>query len=147
MILFFKFFLYLNLLNIIEFNFEIFYYERDTRCYIDIKDFIINDSWSYILSSTVYTYYGRGYYSGLEEEISYYRVWWRFYLFGYDDKNSVDFYFYLFCLVANNDFDLLVINFVYVGLIASNNGILSVWFAYRFVFHNIIIESEPPVTK
>ena len=97
------------------------------------------------MSNTVYTYCGSGYYSGFEE-VNY--VWlWRFYLFNYEVCYCWIFYFYLFCLVANNDFDLFVFNFVYVGFITSNNGIFYVWVDYRLVFHNIIIESDPPVTK
>ena len=38
-------------------------------------------------------------------------------------------------------------SFVYAGLITSKNGIDSVCSGSKFVFHNITIESAPPVAK
>lgn len=44
MILFLRFLFSFNRLKITKLSFDILYYERDTFCYIAIKDFIIKDS-------------------------------------------------------------------------------------------------------
>ena len=44
-------------------------------------------------------------------------------------------------------FVVFCLGFVYVGFTTSRNGMDSVWSGSRLVFHNINIESLPPVAK